>query len=164
VPISAHACPAVRRIESATQRFEGAFSAAEVSTGPWSMSQFRLEDALTGMDRALRRGIPVVPPPVQSRFAAVLANVRRGELDVRSYSNFSEVVVNGYVEVNAAHAVYGDAAKLIGNACGSLYVGSGGPAVASSSQVAAMFAGIAKWVCGPKHDRCPPPTTAKPRG
>ena len=115
--------------------------------------------------RALGRGIPVVPPPVRSRFEVLLANVRRGELEVRSDASFNEVAFNGYVEVDAAHASYGAASKLVGDACGSLYVVTGG-SVAPSRQLADMFAGIAKWVCGPQHTRCPPspPTTLRSSG
>ena len=154
VPIRASACPEIRTIRSTASDFLTEFDTAQVASAPWSRSRARLEATLAWLDASLTRGLPVVPAVVQERFNGVQANVRRGEPVVAASTSFADLMHHGYVELNAAVSTYGQAVTLVGDACGSLYVSTDFPPTQPDAQVAAMWAHLANWVCGPDHDRC----------
>jgi hypothetical protein len=125
VPVSARACPEVHAVQSAANAFENAWYAADASTAPWTVSRTKLARALEGLDREITAAIPVVPVLVRARLTTVRTNLRVGKVAVINSTDFGDVVRHGYVQLNAAYASYGDAATLVGDACGSLFVYTG---------------------------------------
>jgi hypothetical protein len=122
-----------------------------------------MERVLNALDRSLALGIPVVPAPVRSRFAPILTDVRRGKVVVSHSTNYGDVVHNGYGDLNAAFSSFGQAAKLVGDACNSLdvYTGPRGSSFLSSDLIRELQ-GAAAWSCGLHPDQCPATTTTVP--
>jgi hypothetical protein len=160
VPVSARACPEVQAIQAAANSFENAWYAADASAAPWTVSRTKLERALEGLDRKITAAVPVVPASVGSRLTTVQTNLRVGKAVVVNSTDFSDVVRHGYAQLNAVYAAYGDAATLVGDACGSLYVYTG----VRGSPFDNLARGLTDRLsgCESEASSCPTTTTAGP--